>query len=711
MEADKKNLKTDLFDTIDSIFKAKSIAVVGASDETFSFGFHFMRYLIDSGYTGSIFPVNPKKKEILNCKVYPDLISIPENVDYLICCIRADLVADLIAQASEKKVRVIHLLTGRFSETGDHRAYELEKQVLAKARETGIRLIGPNCMGVYSPKSRISFNHDLSMEPGNVGGICQSGGVAGEIVRYASQRGVKFSKVISYGNALDLNESDLLEYFYLDQDTKVIFMYIEGATDGQRLLKILKKTCAKKPVILLKGGKSRAGKKATVSHTASIAGKEAAWDAICRQCNIIKASCLDELLDLLVAFDKLPRITSKRTGIIGGGGGKGILAADDCEIAGLDVVNLPDDVQKFIAEKDSAMSGWIGNPVDFSIISGSRIDTIEMLDVLAESSGLDILLSILTEDNPFDEIFWSEFINKEIKNYIKIASNRSKLFAVAMGSPRLNFSDMENWRWKAFLKGWEKLQKAGIPVFASIKDAANAVNKVADFYMHKEKIIDIPSEPVQKITGTILSEIESKQALQDAGISVNETILAKTRKEALDLSEKIGFPVVFKIVAPEITHKTDIGGVFLDIKTSDEASDAYEKITASVPKNELTGIAVQKMISKGTEFVAGMSRDPQFGPMLMFGIGGIYVEIIKDVVFGIAPLDKKDALNMISDIKNQQVLNGFRGQEPVNREAIADLLVKLSKYAESNPEIQEIDINPIIADSKGLIAIDARIVK
>jgi len=370
-------------------------------------------------------------------------------------------------------------------------------------------------------------------------------------------------------------------------------------------------------------------------------------------------------------------------------------------------------VQKFIAKKDSAMSGWIGNPVDFSIISGSRIDTIEMLDVLAESSGLDILLSILTEDNPFDEIFWSEFINKEVKNYIKIANNTSKLFAVAMGNPRLDFSDMENWRWKAFLNGWEKLKKAGIPVFASIKDAANAVNKVADFYMHKEKITDISPEPIQKIkiTGTILSEIESKQALQDAGISVNETILSKTRKEALDLSEKIGFPVVFKIVAPGITHKTDIGGVYLDIKTSGEASDAYEKITASVPKNELTGIAVQKMISKGTEFVAGMSRDPQFGPMLMFGIGGSYVEIIKDVVFGIAPLDKKDALNMISGIKNQQILNGFRGQEPVNREAIADLLVKLSKYAESNPEIQEIDINPIIADSKGLVAIDARIIK
>ena len=493
MKPDQKNQKTsELFMAIDSIFNASSVAVVGASDETFSFGFHFMRYLTDSGYKGNIFPVNPKKKEILNHKVYSDLTMVPGNVDYVICCIRADLVIDLIDQAQQKNVKVIHLLTGRFSETGDPEADKLEKQILAKAQKAEIRLIGPNCMGIYAPRSGISFNHDLSMEPGHVGGIGQSGGVAGEIVRYASLRGVKFSKVISYGNALDLNESDLLEYLYMDPETKVIFIYIEGVNDGLRFLKILKKTAAKKPVILLKGGKSSAGKKATISHTASMAGNEVAWDAACRQSNTIRASCIDELIDILVAFDKLPAIISKKTGIIGGGGGKGILAADECENAGLNVVDLPDDVEKFIAKKDPSMSGWLGNPVDFSIVSGSKIDTIEMLNSLSLSPGIDILLAILTEDNPFDEIFWTEFINKEVENYIKIAKNRSKPFAVVMGNPRLNISDLENWRWKAFLKAWETLQESNIPVFTSTKTGANAISKVAEFYMRMGKNHCIP---------------------------------------------------------------------------------------------------------------------------------------------------------------------------------------------------------------------------
>jgi len=714
MEPDRKNKTTSkLFATIDSIFNSNSVAVVGASDETFSFGFHFMRYLIDSGYKGSIFPVNPKKKEILNHKVYADLTMIPGKIDYLICCIRADLVTGLIDQAQQKNVKVIHLLTGRFSETGDPKAHELEKHILAKAQKAGIRLIGPNCMGIYAPRSGISFNHDLSMEPGQVGGLCQSGGVAGEIVRYASLRGVTFSKVISYGNALDLNESDLLEYFYLDPETKVIFIYIEGVKEGLRFLKILKKTATKKPVILLKGGKSSAGKKATISHTASIAGTEAAWDAACRQSNIIRASCIDELTDLLVAFDKLPAIISKKTGIIGGGGGKGILAADECENAGLNVIALPDDVEKFIAKKDPAMSGWLGNPVDFSIVSGSKIDTIEMLNSLSLSPGIDILLAILTEDNPFDEIFWTEFINKEVENYIKIAKNRSRPFAVVMGNPRLNLSDVKNWRWKAFLKAQETLQKSNIPVFTSTKTGADAISKAAEFYMRMGKKASIPHIPETKpeTTGTILSEIEAKQAISNAGITVNETLFAKTKKEALELSEKIGFPVVFKIIAPGITHKTDAGGVYLDIKTLKDAGDAYDKVTAAAGKNKILGIAVQKMISQGTEFVAGMSRDPQFGPVLMFGIGGVHVEIIKDVVFGIAPLNKEDAMEMISGIKNQQILNGFRGEKPVNREGIADILVKLSDYVMLNHDIEEIDINPVIATPAGLVAVDARIIR
>lgn len=712
-----ENSEADRFRHMDLIFNPQSIAIVGASENRSSFGYHFMRYIKDYGYSGKIFPVNPNVKRIMGLAAYSNISDLPENVDYVICCLKADLVMDLIDQCKTKNVKAIHLLTGRFSETGIPEYQQLEQEIYVAAKKSNIKLIGPNCMGVYCPSSGLTFNYDLSMKPGSVGGIAQSGGLAGEIVRYASLRGVGFSKVVSIGNALDINECDLLEYFYYDSETKIIFMYVEGTRHGRKLIQILGKVAQKKPVIIIKGGRSEAGKSATASHTASISGGFNSWETVFKQCNVVKASNLEELSDILVAFTMFPDIQSKRVGIIGGGGGKGVLAADDCEEAGLTVCSLPENVEKYLRENDPSLAGWVKNPVDFSILAGSKINPTDMLTVLAESDALDFLLAVITEDNPFDEQGWSMFVKGEIENYLKLAAKKLKPLAVVINSLYLNEERLKNWRWSILSEGTDRLAENRIPVFSSSSRAAKAIGKLADYFNKGSSALCLKTE--QKVLHPpglkVLSEIDSKTVLKKARIPVNNTFLAETKQEVIDISKQAGFPVVMKIASNDITHKTDVNGVRVNIKSSEEAAEAYDSILLSVkkicPEAKISGVTVQKMLTDGIELAAGVSTDPQFGKMIMFGIGGTLVEILKDVSFRFAPIGKEDALNMISDIKNQKLLDGYRGKVVVDRESVADILVNLSGYVISHPEIEEIDINPLIATSDTIMAVDARIVK
>jgi acetyltransferase len=530
-------------------------------------------------------------------------------------------------------------------------------------------------------------------------------------------RGVGFSKVISIGNAVDINECDLLEYFYHDPETKIIFMYLEGTRCGQKLIQMLRNVSKKKPVIIIKGGRGQAGQEAIASHTASISSTFNTWETVFKQCNVVKASNLEELGDLLVAFSMLPVIKTKRVGIIGGGGGKGVLSADDCEESGLIVQPLPNNVMTFLKEKDLSLVGWIKNPVDFSILAGSRINPLDMLSVLAESKELDMMIALLTEDNPFDEQGWSMFVKGEIENYIQLASKKSKPFAVIINSLYLNAGRLNNWRWTILSEGRRRLIENKIPVFSSSFRAATAINKMIDYYTNglETQNIETVSNDLHPAGQHVLSEISSKALLKQARIPVNETFLARTEQQVVEISTRIGFPVVLKIASNDITHKTDVKGVQVNIKTPEKASEAYHLILSNVtqayPEANISGVTVQKMLVDGIELIAGMSSDAQFGSMIMFGIGGTLVELLQDVSFRFAPIDITDAKKMISEIKHQKLLDGYRGQVAVDRESVAHILVALSDFVLSHPEITEIDINPLIATCDGLCAADARIVK
>ena len=470
------------FKTIDAIIHPDSIAVVGASDAPLSFGYHYVRYLQEEGFKGKIFCVNPSYNKIMGLPSYPSLNAIPGDIDYVICCVKAKFVIDLLRQCPEKNVKAVQLFTGRLSETGDPDAARLEEHILGVAGEVGVRLIGPNCMGLYYPKQKITFNYDLPMEVGKVGCLIQSGGIAGELVRYAGLRGVRFSKSISYGNALDLNECDFLDYLHHDPDTDLIVLYIEGTREGPRLLNTLRKIAKKKPVICLKGGRGRAGIRASASHTAAIAGSIDIWNVLFRQSNVVQASCLEELVDVTVSFSMLPAMKDKRAVIVGGGGGKGVLSADECEEAGLVINPLPQEVRKIFREVDPKLETWLGNPVDFSVLLGNKISSLEILHVLSQNEEVDLLVANITEDSPLGGKLWIDHIRKEAKEYINIAGRGLKPIAVIMPDAQLDKESMDSWRWKTLAEERERLVSAGIPVYSNVKRAARAISKMVGYY-------------------------------------------------------------------------------------------------------------------------------------------------------------------------------------------------------------------------------------
>ncbi len=472
--------------TIDDIFHPRSIAIVGASQRRNSFGYQYLQILLESGYRGRLYPVNPQEKEILGIRVYPSLEDIPAEIDYVICCVNAGLVLDMLAQCPRKKVKAVHLFTGKLSETGDEEAYRLEEEIKKQAQNLKIRLIGPNCMGIYHPEERIAYNHGLCMEPGSVGAIIQSGGLAGEIVRLAALRGVRFSKVVSYGNAADLNETDFLEYLAWDSKTKIILMYLEGIKDGEKFFKTLRRVTKEKPVIVLKGGRSKAGVKSVASHTASIAGSVSTWQVVFRQVKAVQAGSLNELIDLCAAFYFLPPITGKRVGVLGGGGGKSVLAGDEYEEAGLDVAPIPEGIVRLMAKKNPKATRWLVNPVDASILPGLNLETAEILRYMAQSSSYDLLCISSSEDALYNKDDWIAFMQSYMRETIKIHREGGKPVIAIVSNPEIGINQVGNWRWQTLFKLREQLTGEGIPVFSGAGQAAAAIVKLADYYSYRK---------------------------------------------------------------------------------------------------------------------------------------------------------------------------------------------------------------------------------
>ncbi|MHB1127525.1 MAG: CoA-binding protein [Bacillota bacterium] len=469
-------------------FNPRNIAVIGASNTEMSSGAMFMDFLINSGFQGKIYPVHPKAETVFGWPGYADLLDVPEDIDYVISCVPAHLVLDMLRKCKHKNVKIVHLFTARMSETGEEQGVQMEKEIQAEARRLGIPLIGPNCMGLYNPRVGISFGLNAPREVGNVGLSSQSGGAAQAYVQSCALKGIRFTKAISYGNAVDINECDYLEYFANDPETKIINMYIEGVRDGRRFFNLLREVTPVKPVIILKGGKSQAGTRSTASHTGSIAGSTSAWDVVFRQCNAIKAADMDDMVNITVAFNYLPPLTSNRVAIYGGSGGKTVLSADECEQSGLNVIPVPEDVRDYVGHKEPFLRKWVGNPIDMSIFNGFNVTAFEVIEAMLRSPSVDLLIYNVMTEYIQDSPEGLERIMQENDEFIKMATRDwNKPILVSLLNPELPSEEVNKWNHKAIFKLRETYIAAGLPVFSSARAAATAASKLIQYYQRRSR--------------------------------------------------------------------------------------------------------------------------------------------------------------------------------------------------------------------------------
>jgi acyl-CoA synthetase (NDP forming) len=468
---------------IEKLFNPQSIAVVGASGNPQSQGYGFLAALATYGFKGNLYPVNPKYQELLGMKVYPSVQAIPEPVDYVISAVSAPLVPALLEDCSHKGVKVVHLFTARFSETGRPEAAQLEQEVLALARKYHIRLIGPNCMGLYFPRLGFSFSDALPKGMcGSVGLISQSGQAVEEIVRSAAVMGVYFSKAISYGNALDFNECDFLEYLMQDPETKMILMYLEGLRDGRRFFDLLERGSTQKPIVILKGGRGESGTRAVASHTASLAGSASLLKVALDQTRAISAEDMEEFIDLAVSFSYLPPVKGHRVGVAGGAGGASVLAADQCEAAGLNVIPIPQEIRDELKSKGIGIWDWIGNPVDQSIRESRDFKVGDILTMMARNEKFDLLIANFGE--PHHERQRETTANDYIDN-LQVMHCKPKPVMAIVPDRCLGIDHYADWNWKIIYEIRSKLLAGGIPFYPSIGRAARAAKKVADYYQRR----------------------------------------------------------------------------------------------------------------------------------------------------------------------------------------------------------------------------------
>lgn len=476
-----------LQDSLEFIFHPKSVAIVGASENPVSFGCNSMNHLLSYGYSGKIYPINPKQTEIMGLKAYPSLEHIPETIDYVVCCVSIRSVPDLLTQCSHKGVKAMHIYSGRASETGRPEGKKIEAEIKKRALEYGIRVLGPNCLGTYCPKSGMAFGYDFPKEPGTVGAILQSGGNSADLILFSSLRGIRFSKVVSYGNGLDINENDLFEYFAEDPETKVILCYFEGLK-GEKgtFLKLVSKVASLKPVIICKGGRSRAGARWTLSHTASLAGSAKIWETAIRQAGAILVRNLDELVNMAVAFCFLPPIRGKRVGIGGGGGGRNVLSADEWEENGFDVIPLPQDIREEFKRRGSQVWDWINNPVDASIVGpGEPCSLQAILLEMARHPDFDFIAAIMNENFPFGKEHFINILIPRVEEYIRISKECDKPFLVIFTDRPLGFSEMDDWRWRIMAQMRTRLIEEHVPFFSTIDEAAKAIRELTAYYLRK----------------------------------------------------------------------------------------------------------------------------------------------------------------------------------------------------------------------------------
>jgi acetyl coenzyme A synthetase (ADP forming)-like protein len=743
-------------ESLEALFAPKSVAVIGASTKPDSLGRAVFKNILFHGYTGVVYPVNPKAKSILGVKAYPSVLDIPDEIDLAVIIVPAIAVANVLEECGRKGVRAAIVISAGFKEIGEEGA-QRERELQQIAQRYGIALLGPNCLGIINTDPTVSLNATFAPgmpRQGNIAFISQSGALGVAALEYAQRQKIGLSKFISIGNKADLHENHLLDYLKDDPLSDVILLYVEDLEDPQGFHRLATEITSERPkkipILAIKSGRTLEGAKAATSHTGALAGSDEVYDSIFMQSGVLRVETIEELFDYAIAFAQQPLPQSNRIAIVTNAGGAGILATDAAVRHGVQLAEFTEETVRKLRELLPPTVN-VANPVDMTgepneqryetvvrtvledpNVAGVVVIAAPHILMSLENIARHIVRAVqaLTPDpapsprpNPPAPFPKREGGGSPLRTGEGLGEGSSGgkvqkpvlacLMAVTDARPAI-----------------EILEEANIPHYSFPERAARALAAMARYreWVHRPRteyrvFTDVQIEQARETIArakrqgrSLLLEPEAHDVLKAYGFPVLQYRFAKSEDEALHAAREIGYPVVLKIVSPDIAHKVDVGGVKLDIHSDAELRDSYRQMLADVqrakPSARILGVFVQEFIKGGKETILGLKRDPLFGPLLMFGLGGIYVEALRDVTFRIAPIRELGVTRMIRQIRGFKILEGFRGEPPSDIEAIAECLARLSQLATQLEEIVELDINPLVVFERGRGArvVDARIV-
>nr|MDO8098934.1 acetate--CoA ligase family protein [Candidatus Njordarchaeota archaeon] len=692
------------------MFSPSTVAVVGASTNPDKIGNIVLRNILQSGYRGKVFPINPNALEILGLKAYARISDVNEQVDQAIINIPAKSVLESLVECGDKGVKSVVVISAGFKEVGYDGA-QLEKQCVDVCRKYGMRMLGPNVVGYIDTWTPINATFAPKMAlKGTIGLASQSGALCTSILDWSRQAGIGFSMFISVGNKADLTESDMLEIMSADPETRVIVIYIESVVNGPRFLDVARRVTRKKPVVVLKSGVSEAGARAASSHTGALAGSDVAVETSFSQMGILRAHSLSELFDLAIALSSQPVPKGDRLAVVTNAGGPGVLTADAVETHGLKMASLtPRTITKL--RENLSPEAAVNNPVD--VVGDANIDRYSFaLRTVLDDPNVDSMLALMSPVAVLPPEKLAELLVSVKKEGID-----KPVLSVLIGGDTMQ-------------KAHDHLMAAGVPCFTFPEDGVQTVlgmtryarilslptdEKIPGFMVDKDKVRMIIEEARKDDRASLLG-YEAMAVVEAYGINVPATRLVMTSKQAAELAEEMGYPVALKVSSPQILHKTDVGGVKLNLNSPKQVEEAFTSIidlvSSRFPEARIYGCDLQKMVKPGFELIMGSTRDLVFGPLIMFGLGGIFANFLKDVSFRLAPLSKRIVGEMISETKAYTILRGARGVKPYDIESIQNILLRLSQLVTDFPEITEVDINPVFAypAGDGCIALDVKLI-
>lgn len=692
-------------------FSPRSIAIIGASEKPGVGKTIF--YNIAQHFKGKIYPVSPSNPTVGGLTAYKNVLDIPDSIDLAVVAAPSKFTPSVMEEVGKKGIKGAIIVSAGFKEV-DEAGAKLEREVGETAKKYGIKVIGPNCLGIMSfSKDNIMNSTFLKITPkfGNIALVSQSGAICAATVEDAEAQDIGFSKVISMGNKVDMDESDVLELLAEDEDTRVIVMYLEDVRNARRFMEIAKKITIerKKPIIVLKAGRTAEGAKAAASHTGALGGSDANYEAAFTQCGVIRVDTMGELFDLATAFSKQP-LPDGNVVIVSNAGGPAIISTDACSRYGLkmaDISSIRDEIAGVIPAYGSPR-----NPVD--IVGDAdylRFEKVLLLTLAHPNVG-----SVVTMCTPSATLNYDDLARVLVKMSQQFPNKTilASLMGLAEGIENRRIMSEGGIPYYLYSEPAIRTLKAMYDFKKWINEASNK-RAALQFAKDTSKVKSI-FENVRKNGRNNLLEEEGYEVLEAYGFPTPKSILCTTEQECINAARQIGYPLVMKIVSPDIIHKSDAGGVKVGIKTDDELKKSFNTITENALKYKsdakIKGVLVQEMVKSAKETILGASQDPTFGPVIMFGLGGIYVEVLKDVVFRIVPIDEQEAMNMVESIKTIKLLKGVRGEKSSDLRAISDSLQRLSQLVADFPEIKEFDINPLLVleEGKGARVVDARII-